>query len=90
MIKQKDKEIQNLRGKLNVLSTMHSQTKAILEIEKEKDQIKSLRKQNERFQANIERFNEEKTTTLLVKLAKKITIPDVEEIPTTLDQGKII
>jgi hypothetical protein len=94
MIIENDKEIQNRRGKLNLPVTMHSQTKELVKLEKEKDkmkeQIRHLIEQNVKLQANIDGIIEEKTIALSVKLAKKITIPDVEEIPTTYDQGQIV
>ena len=94
MIKEKDKEIQNLRGKLNLRNIVHNQTKEIVELEKEKDklkdQIRIISEQNEKYKENIDKINEEKGTALSVKLAKKVTIPDVEEIPDRSDQEKII
>ena len=94
MIKEKDKEIQNLRGKLSLRTIVHNQTKEIVELEKGKDQFKDqiriILEQNEKQNENIDKINEEKGTALSVKLAKKVTIPDVEEIPDGSDQEKII
>jgi hypothetical protein len=41
MIKEKDKEIQNLRGKLNFPVIVHSQAKEIVELEKKKKNERS-------------------------------------------------
>ena len=94
MIKEKDKEIQNLRGKLSLCTIVHNQTKEIVELEKEtdqlKDQIRILLEQNAKYEENIDKINEEKGTALPVKLAKNVTILDVEEIPIGSIQEKII
>ena len=61
---------------------------------KEKDQLKDqiiiLLEQNAKYEENIDKINEEKGTPLLVKLAKNVTIPDVEEIPVASTQEQII
>jgi hypothetical protein len=61
---------------------------------KEKDQLKDqiiiLLEQNAKYEENIDKINEEKGTALSVKLAKNVTIPDVEEIPIGSIQEKII
>jgi hypothetical protein len=48
-------------------------------LEKEKDQLKDqiriLSEQNAKYEANIDKINEEKGTALSVKLAKNVTIP---------------
>ena len=79
---------------MNLHTIVHNQTKEIVELEKEKDklkdQIRIISEQNEKYKENIDKINEEKGTALSVKLAKKVTIPDVEEIPDGSDQEKII
>jgi len=52
--------------------------------------IRVLKEQNVKLRAIIDIINEEKVVVLSVKLAKKVTILDVEEIPAGSDQGKII